>query len=119
MHELFKAKPTDSISDERIIPRAARENRAWVTLDLQARREHAGRLAKHKVSVLWVTQPNDGFTAAFQFALLGRALLFFDRELSGWPGKCVHARIGSTLQTELDVLERAGRVVTKRRAKAP
>ena len=95
VNELFGVEPDESVADEEIIPRCAQECRAWVTLDLQARSQHAEALHQHLVSTLWIGLPSKGgMSAAYQLAVLSRALPKFDELLTRRRHYAIHYVIG-------------------------
>jgi hypothetical protein len=104
VNELFNVRPDESIHDQDIIRRCAAENRAWITADESARREHELALKQHLVSVLWVKRPKAGMSTAYQFAVIVTALLRFDMELARDPGRVLHCTVGSTLGASLQRL---------------
>ena len=93
--ELFGVEPDASVADEEITPRCAQEDRAWVTLDMRARRQHAAAMQQHLVSTLWIGQPRrGGMSAAYLLAVLARALPKFDGLLTRRRYYAIHYVIG-------------------------
>jgi hypothetical protein len=95
--EFFAVGPEDSVPDEEVIPRCAREGRVWVTADERARREHEVSLKANLVSTLWVHRPREGMSVAFCHALLAPSLLRVDAMLANRSGYAIHFTVGSTL----------------------
>ena len=103
VNELFGVEPAESVADEEIIPRCAQEGRAWVTLDMRARRQHAAALRQHLVSTLWIRSPRKGgMSAAYLLAVLSRALGLFDGVLTRRRRYAIYYVIGWQLGASLN-----------------
>ena len=101
VNELFRVEPNESVPDEEIIPRCAQEGRAWITLDVRARWQHAAALRQHLVSTLWIQPPSkDGMSAAYLLAVLARALPKFDGLLTRRRYYAIHYAITSGLEAQ-------------------
>lgn len=107
--ELFGVSATESVLDEAIIPRCAREGRVWITADERAQRQHEMALKQHLVSVLWVNRPRGGMSTAYQHAHLAAALLHLDYEFTSRGDHALHYRLGPTLHAKPTELWRSRR----------
>ena len=87
--------PTISASDEiqgekdpEVIPWCRAHNRAWVTIDNEARRRHHADLIRYPIDVLWVGVPKgQKFTPIYELAILSHAIGHFDVKRANSPNK--------------------------------
>ena len=90
------------MKDPQVIPWCQSNNRAWVTIDTNARRLHHTDLMKHPIDVLWLGVPkNQAFTPIYELALLSHALGHFDVKRANATTKHIHYYVGWTLHAAL------------------